>query len=210
MRSTDIRKGEDGVYRWTAEMNLYTNPTVLIMVWKIFFFICLGIFVFDILISMGDTDFWWDGFLGQLKIMGIITAGMTVLCALGYLVYALMMGGKYIVLFEMDENGVSHTQTEAQAKKARKIGAATAAAGALAGRPSAAGAGLISASRASMRSEFEKVRSIKAYPRRGVIKVNMLLEKNQVYIRPEDYGFVLKYITDRCPNAKKNAAASKQ
>ena len=36
----------DGKYRWVYEMNLYTNPTILFLVLKIFFWICFGLWVF--------------------------------------------------------------------------------------------------------------------------------------------------------------------
>ena len=37
-----ISLGQDGKYRWVYEMNLYTNPTILILLVKIFFWIFFG------------------------------------------------------------------------------------------------------------------------------------------------------------------------
>ena len=196
-----VRLFEDGKYRWVYEMSLFRNPTIFVLILKIFFFIFLGIFALMTIIGAGDSDFWWDGFLGNLKIFGIIFGGMIVLTGISYLIYAAIMGGKYIVEFEMDEYGINHRQTEKQAKKARGIGAATAIIGAASGRPGTAGAGLM-ATRTEMYSEFDKVRKVKAYPRRGLLKVNGLLNHNQVYALPEDFEFVRGFILSHCPNLK--------
>ena len=196
-----VRLFEDGKYRWVYEMSLFKNPTIFVLILKIFFFIILGIFAFMVILGSGDSDFWWDGFLNYLKIFGLIFAGMIVLTGVSYLIYAAIMGGKYIVEFEMDDKGVLHRQTEKQAKKTRGIGVATAVIGAAAGRPGSVGAGL-AATRTEMYSEFAKVRKVKAYPRRGLLKVNNLLNHNQVYAQPEDFEFVRGFIVSHCPNLK--------
>ena len=196
-----VRLFEDGKYRWVYEMSLFKNPTVFVLLLKIFSCIVLGIFAFTTIVGAGDRNFWWDGFLSNLKVFGIVFAVMIAIVGVSYLIYAAIMGGKYIVEFEMDENGVNHRQTEKQAKKARKIGAAAAVAGAASGRPAAAGAGL-AATRTEMYSEFAKVRKVKAYPRRGLLKVNGRLNHNQVYAQPEDFEFVRGFIVSHCPNLK--------
>ena len=201
--STRVTLCDDGKYRWTYEMSLLRNPTVFFLIWKIFFFIVLGLFVFLVLIGSGDIGFWWDGFLDTAKVFGFILIGMSALTAIGYLLYAAIMGGKYIVEFEMDEKGVNHKQTASQAKKAQKLGQATMIAGAAAGSIGTVGAG-INAQRVEMYTEFAKVRNVKAYPRRELIKVNESLEHNQVYAAKEDFEFVKNYIIAHCSNAKNN------
>ena len=53
-------------------------------------------------------------------------------------------------------------------------------------------------------SHFKKVRTVKAERKRNLIKVNEALTKNRIYVEdPEDYEFVLRYISERCPKAKK-------
>ena len=189
----------DGKYRWTYEMSLFKNPTVFLLVWKILFFIFLGVFA---VVNVSDYIRWGaEKVLENLPILGYILLGMTAVAGLGYLLYAAIMGGKYIVEFEMDENGVNHKQTESQAKKAKKLARATMLAGAASGRVGAIGAG-IAAQRTEMYSEFSKVRKIKAYPRRHLIKVNALLEHNQVYAPNEDFAFVHDYVVSHCLNIK--------
>ena len=193
----------DGKYRWTYEMSLFKNPTVFFLIWKIFFFIILGIFA---VITVIDAVEWSGEFGGRalenLKLFGIVAGGMTALVGISYLIYAAMMGGKYIVDFEMDGYGVKHAQTPAQAKKAKKIGQAAALTGAATGNWGAVGAG-INAQRTEMYSDFAKVRRVKAYPRRGLIKVNALLGRNQVYAQKDDFEFVRDFIISHCPDLKK-------
>lgn len=201
MASPGIRLCPDGKYRWTYEMSLFRDPSIFLLVWRIFFFIFLGIFA---MIMFFDTvNGYMDGgrLVDNLKIMGYVFIGMTVLVCLGYLVYAAAMGGKYIVDFEMDERGVNHKQTPAQAAKAKKIGALTAAVGAASGSLSAAGAGL-NAQRTEMYSDFSAVRKVKPYPRRHLIKVNGKLSRNQVYASAADFDFVRDYIISHCGGLK--------
>ena len=139
--------------------------------------------------------------LETLKIMGYFLIGMTVIVVVSYLIYAAVMGGSYIVEFEMDGKGISHRQIASQAKKARKIAAATVVAGLAAGRVSTVAAG-INSSRTEMYSDFSLVRKVKACPKRNTIKVNAPLSHNQVYALKEDFDFVKDYIISHCPNLK--------
>ena len=195
---------EDGKYRWTYELNLYKNPTVFFLVWKIFFFVILGIFAFTIIfdaVEWGGFDF--ERILESLKFLGFFMIGMTVLTAFGYFLYAVMAGGKYTVEFEMDAKGVNHKQTDSQAKRARKVGKALFAGGIATGRFTTAGIG-INSQRTEMYSDFEKTKKVKAYKRRNLIKVNGLLSHNQVYTAKGDFEFVKEFIISHCPNLKNN------
>lgn len=193
----------DGKYRWVYEMPILKNPTIFLLVWKIFFFILLGIFA---VASVFDAVEWpneiGERLLNNLKIFGYFILGMTILVGISMLLYAAIMGGKYVVLFEMDEAGVNHKQLPRQAKKAQVLGAITALAGLLSGSFSTVGAGVLSSARTEMYSEFSKVRKVKAYPRRHLIKVNQLLFKNQVYADPADYDFVLSFIQSHVPDQR--------
>jgi hypothetical protein len=197
----EVRLCKDGKYRWKYEVNMFTNPAILITVFKVFFFTIVGLFVvfgFFLYVIQGD----WEGLWGMTKAMFVALGGFFVLSLLGYLIVALMYHGKYIALFEMDENEVVHLQVPEQFKKARAVGTITAFAGMLSGRPGVAGAGLMSATRNASTSVFANVRKVK--PRRWLhlIKVNQLLNRNQVYVRKEDFDFVYDYIKSHCPRVK--------
>lgn len=64
------------------------------------------------------------------------------------------------------------------------------------------GIGINSAVRNSMTSEFKNVKEVRSLKRQHVIKVNQLLNHNQVYAKEADFDFVLEYITKHCVNAK--------
>lgn len=194
---------EDGVYRWRYDLNLYTNPMIFLLVWKIFFFIILGIFVIAMIADAVQwSDFFPDRLLVNLKFFGYITGGMTVLTVIGCLIYAAIMGGKYCVIFEMDDQGINHRQIEFQAEKARKLATVTSLAGVASKNITTVGVGM-NASRTEMYSQFDVVKKIIAYPNRHLIKVNGVLDHNQVYVRPEDFEFVHDYIVKHCPQAKR-------
>lgn len=200
--SENITLGPDGKYRWIYEMSLFKNPIVFFLIWKIFFFIVLGIGVFVNLVDIASNGFNSENFLGTLRIFGIVFLAMTGLVAVSYLIYAASMGGKYIVIFEMDECGINHKQLPKQAEKARRLGFTAASAGFAAGRSGAVGAGLAASARTEMYSEFARVKKIKSYPKRNLIKVSNTLSHNQVYAADVDFAFVEEYIRKRCGSAK--------
>lgn len=198
----ELMRNQIGQYQWIYEMSLLKDPTIFFLVWKIFFWILVGIFGFTMLVDLLQG---WGGeaILNSLRMLGYFLIGMTVLVSLGYLIYAAIMGGKYIVKFTMDEEGVNHEQIPAQAEKARKIGMITTAVGAMTGNFTTMGVGMNASARTEMYSAFARVRKVKLYPRRGLIKLNGILKHNQVYVSKGDYEFVRDYILARCVNAKK-------
>jgi hypothetical protein len=102
----------------------------------------------------------------------------------------------------MDDTSVENRPLPTEMKKTEAIGVLNVLMGLAAGNPTQVGIGLTVASNDSMTSDFANVRSIQGYPRRGVIKVNEPLAKNQVYVEKADYEFVYGFIRERCPNAK--------
>ena len=192
----------DGKYRWIYEVNLLRNPTVLFDVYKVLGMSIVILVVIVLLFALFSGDI----SLSFLKGLGVGALGavgfMLVLGALGYVVYALFTGKKYIVLFTLDEHELVHKQMPHTMKKARLIGELAMLAGALAGRPGVAGAGLLAASCDSLMSTLSDVKQV--VPRRwmNTIKVNETLFKNRVYVCDEDFDFVLQFLREHCPNAK--------
>ena len=192
--SPNITYGEDGTYRWAYELNLYKNPTILLLIWKISGGTCVVIWAFMVLLAVFDDGFSLEALVFPTQFMLPFTLGFFALCLVGHLLYALIMGGKYCVLFEMDEYGVNHIQMEPQVKKAEAIGLLTTLAGLAAGRPGVVGTGMLAGARSSMYSSFDAVESVEAFPSRNLIKLNEMLFKNQVYAADEDFDFVLGFI----------------
>ena len=119
-----------------------------------------------------------------------------------YLVYAAFMGGKYCVLFEMDDKGITHTQISTQLRKARTLSKMTILLGMMTGNIGTIGSGLLAGSRQSISSDWDKVKNVKSYPKRNIIKVNGLFNKNQIYASDKDFEFVRHFVKEHCRNAK--------
>lgn len=194
---------KDGKYRWIHEVNMFKNPSILLDVWKVLGITMLIVIVIVgfILVISGDLDV--DGMLGMGKAMLITAAIMAVLSIIGYLVYALIAGGKYIVLFTLDEKEVVHQQMPRSAKKGQIIGDLAILAGLATGRMGTIGTGMLAKSRTSMTTTLSDVKRLTPCPRMNMIKVNETLSKNRVYVCKEDFFLVYNFLCEHCMNTKK-------
>ena len=195
----EVRLCSDGKYRWVYEMNLLKNPTIFFTVLKVMMISVGIVWLFGLVIGIGNMSL--DYFLFWTKLTGIMIGMFFVLTIIGVLITAAVLG-KYVVLFEMDENEVTHIQMPRQVKKAEVIGLITALVGAMAKSPTTMGAGVLATAKTKSTSEFVNVRRVKARRRFNLIKVNQLFDKNQVYVADEDFDFVYNFIKSRCINAK--------
>ena len=187
----------DGVYRWVYEFPMMKNPVILFTVWKVLLVSCAICFVLvgvPLLFTEGPGSL-----TGVGMSLGLAMLILGVLSIVAYVILAASYGWKYMVLFEMDETKVRHIQMEKQFQKAEALGWLTAMAGLAAGNLSTAGSGMISGSRNSSTSMFADVRQVKANRAMHLIRVNQLLNRNQVYADGEDFDFVLQYILERVP-----------
>ena len=193
----------DGKYRWYYEFPMMKNPTLLFTVWKVLGLAFFIVWLFIFLISLGDVLSY--GFGSILKFTGAFLLLFLFFMGLGLIAYiflAAVYGWKYIVLFEMDEKEIAHIQMPKQFDKAQAMGWVTALAG-LAGKSlPAMGAGVLAASKNSSTSVFADVKEVKGVRQQHTIRVNQMLNRNQVYADDPDYDFVWNFITGRCPQAK--------
>lgn len=192
----------DGKYRWIFEFPMLKNPVILFTVFKV-----LGMSAAIIAIFMLLVDLIEDGSITPPDPDELMIAFWVILFFIGvviisYIILAAMYGFKYMVLFEMDEEKVVHIQMSKQFEKAQAIGWLTAMVGLASGRIGAAGTGMLAAARNTSTSDFVNVRQVIGNRWMRVIKVNKLLDHNQIYVEPSDYDFVFNYISQRCVNAK--------
>ena len=194
---------QDGKYRWVYDVNLFTNPTVFFDVVKVMLISLVIMVAIVLLIGLLGGDLDWD----LVKSMGIgfgwgslFVVGLSLV---GYLVYAIIVGGKYTVLFTLDEKELVHQEYGKSLDKAKLIGNLTMLAGVASGRVGTIGTGLLAKSRTTMTSELKNVRRV--IPRRwmNTIKVNQLLFKNRVYVKKADFDFVYQFLCEHCVNRKK-------
>ena len=144
-------------------------------------------------------QFSWDD--SKYGVLALLVFFLTSIPA--YLIVAKQYGGKYIILFEMNEEKIVHKQMKSQFKKTHALSAFTILAGIASGNPSMTGLGIMNATRDSMTSYYSAVRKIK--PRRflSLIKVNNLFQHNQVYVSKEDFDFVLNFLREHITNEKR-------
>lgn len=202
--SANIWLCPDGVYRWTYEMDLRRNPTIMFTVWKVLGIAFGAVLLFTLIVDLlQGTIASPADLLPTAKLFGILLGIFFVLSILAYLIVAALYGWKYQVLFEMTEEGVTHIQMPKQFQKAEALGWLTAFVGAMAGKPYMMGLGLHSASKSASTSEFKSVETVKVRRKRHTIHVNQLLDKNQVYAEDRDFDFVERFILARCVKAKR-------
>ena len=199
--SENIKKCDDGTYRWVYEFKMLKNPMILLGVQKIFLFILVGMWVVFGIFRIGRDGF-VGAFIAQTKELLIPAAALFVLSILGYILLACIYGWKYCVLFEMNETGIHHIQMKKQYKKAQALGWLAAMMGIVAGKPGMAGTGLLAATKNEQATEFRIVKRMRSFRAFHTIKLDGLLNHNQIYTQPEDYDFVLDYISKRIPKKK--------
>lgn len=196
--SPSIELCEDGRYRWVYEMNMYRNPTIPITI-SLVIALSVGItFLLVLMIGIFTNSFYGlDSFLGMVGAFVGILALLLVIGVIAYYVVAAMNGGRYIVLFEMDEEGFVHTQAPKQTTKAEALlwlGAL------VSGAPAGA---LLAASHTSTSTVFAQVSDVKVRRNRNVIYVNQKLSRNQIYAENADFDFVQDFVLSHVPSTAK-------
>ncbi|ETA82476.1 hypothetical protein [Youngiibacter fragilis] len=183
--------------QWMYEFSFWRNPAVLITTAKVLLISLLVPALFMFFITLGDGFGEAIGITGMILGYGIVL--LAGLLAIAYPLVGFINGGKYFVLFKMDDKGVNHMQLDRQFKKAQALGFLTALIGLSGGNLSAGGAGIMAATKQSLYTSFRKVKSVKAVRSRNTIYVNESMTRNQIYVENEDFDFVLDHILKRCP-----------
>ncbi len=183
--------------QWMYEFSFWKNPAILITVAKVLLISLFVPAIFMFVITLGDDFF--EAIKIAIMILGYGIIVMAILLAIAYPLLAFRYGGKYYVLFKMDDEGVNHIQLDKQYKKAQALGFLTALIGLSVGNLTTAGAGIMAATKQSLYTSFKKVKSIKSIKSRNTIYVNESMTRNQIYATIEDFDFVLEHIISRCP-----------
>ncbi|MBQ9048152.1 MAG: zinc ribbon domain-containing protein [Solobacterium sp.] len=189
----------DGVYRWVCERPMLKSFFLLFEIWRAIGIAAAIIVLFMLVMNLLSGNGLKGA--GGAFIAGILVFVILMVLSLpAYWIATKANNGKYTVLFEMDENGIDHTQIKTD--KARALEALTMLAGAKTKNYTMTGAGMLSAAGTSLYTRFSAVRKIQADASKCLIRLKGKLIRNQVYTDPEHYDFVLDYITSRCPQAE--------
>ena len=195
-------RGDNGKYYWAYELDLWHNLCNFYTVLKYFGIavVCLWVIEFLLLAFEGNLN---EGSITNMaKGMIVVSFIMMGLCVIAYPIYAAIMGGRYCVVFEMDEKGVRHTQMDKTADKAKVIGWL----GVLGGLMSRNGVAVIqgynAAQRNTLYSEFKSVKRVSAQRKYDLIRISQGLYQNQIFVDRETYDFVFGFISEHCKEAK--------
>lgn len=189
---------EDGTYNWIYCMKLLKNLSMLKFVTKVIAF-CYALMVIIIFVlTRGSGSILW-----LLGILGLCFAGVILIILFSFWLMDKIFKGSYMLIYEMNDEGIIFSQTTDQAQITRAIAATSAAVNAAGGNVGGVIAGTGLAMRPnSFPAAFSKVRSVKGIRRENLIWVNSFLQYLQVYVPDGAYDFVWEYITTRCVNAR--------
>ena len=197
--SARIRLCPDGKYRWSYEVNLWRNPSILLDLMKVAAVIMVGIWLLiEVLVPLFDGHFRWYRVWDDSKGFLWVVLAFLVLCLIGYVISGIASGGRYAAYFVMDEETITHQQMNKEVKRTQLIAAIN-----MMVDNDMGSAAVLAAAHEPFTTPYKRVRKIKAIRGRHLIKVDELLTKNRIYVEdPEDYEFVLRYISERCEKLK--------
>src|SRR5665648_87004 len=198
--SSGIEKGADGILRWVYEINMWKNPTLVVSIWKVLLLAALVPAFLFFFMSLGDGLS--AALILFIRILGITAGIITVLLLLAYPLIALLNGGKYCVVFEMDDNGIRHIQMQKQYERSRVFAMVVALSGVMSGSVQTTAAGLLAGSKKSSTSNFNNVKSITVRGKRHTIYVNENFSYNQVYAETQNFPFISEFIISHCKKAR--------
>ena len=194
-----IQLCDDGKYRWIYEFSMLKNPGILFTIMKILAIVSCAP---ALIVVLSDLDYGIEAFVSGIEVLGVMLIIMVPLALLSYFIVAALYGWKYIVLFEMDEKGVTHIQQDKQFKKAQGIAWLNMFLGAAGNNLSMTGHGLVLMTKNAMTSEFVRVKKVTCIVNRNTIKLDQPLTHNQIYVDKADWEFVRDYIVKHCVSAK--------
>ncbi|MBP5278915.1 MAG: hypothetical protein J6Z03_00390 [Erysipelotrichaceae bacterium] len=196
--SENITRDEEGRYYWVYEQPMLKSFFLLFEVWKVLAIAAVIVLVISLFFNLINGE-GMEGVIGSFKVCLLVLGILFVLSLPAYYIVTKANNNKYTVLFEMDKEGVDHTQIKTE--KALALEKLTMLVGAATGNRTAMSAGLLSATGGSLYSRFANVRKIKACPDKNLIKVDSRFIRNQIYAADEDFEFVYNYIVEHCPQA---------
>ena len=205
---------EDGIYRWSYDMDLWHDRYILRLVIKVLLLV-MGIptlFVLAMLLK-NLIPLLKSGLPGErimffirndlliVAIVGGLLVGMILLTLLIYIIAAAVVHGKYHLCYQMDESAVALVREPRKMDALNTFGTVVAVVGLAIGKPGDAmriGSTLAVAKNTGT-SRFESTRRVKILPERDLLDLREWFGMNQIYVPGEDYGFVKDFILERIP-----------
>jgi hypothetical protein len=200
-----VTLGDDGVYRWYYDMDMYRNKSMLYTLEKINLFIFLGVSLGGALfVGFMAHDFHASIVRGILLIGLAMGALMALLYVIGFYAAAWIKRGNYRIRFAMREDGIELIWSD-RLKEGLDTGRKVMAlAGAAVGSRGIRGRWRPTLDEVSKMS-FSTVFRCKSYLKWNMIDLSMLGGKFQVYASDEDFEWVERFILERIPQRASRA-----
>jgi len=189
-----VTKQEDGSYCWYYELDMFHNLSILMMLLKIMFWICLMMMAFALIVSGGGSGSNPMSFMGFVGLLGL---GMILLTVLIYYLTAFIMHGCYRMHFAMNEKCIGLYYSERTLQMMGTLAGATSAAGRIAGRGAQASrlGGQIRRMQDNAILNLGSLRHMSIDPEHDLLCLRELLViQHMIFVRKEDYAFVRDWV----------------
>ena len=196
-----VTQGEDGVYRWYFDMDMFENKSMLYMLEKVNLFTFLGVSIGGALLIMaveGNASF----ARGILLIGLALGALMALLYWIGFYIFAGLKRGNYRIHFAMSEEGIELVWSDRLKEGFALGGKVLSITGAAIGSRMVRGRWRPTLNEVSS-VPFSTVIRIRRYPRWNLLDLSVPGGKFQVYADNADIDWVESYILSRTRSAKR-------
>ncbi len=192
---------EKGIYHWIYEMDMKQDRSILRLILKIVLWCMIGILALIMILCLHD-GMSLSAFMENAWIILLCLAVIIAICFFAYWLVSKMYGGRYVMLYDMDEEGIAFSQTYDEAEKTRLLAAFSSLAGAAVGNHGLAASGMAAAGNTGGYSRFAKVRRVTVKKNENRIDLYSPFLLNMIYIDPKDFDFVEEFICKRCTKAR--------
>ncbi len=194
----------DSNYTWDYRMRIFKDASVPKTLIKIFLFTVIAIMVFVLALALIEGDLTTSVFIEVAEGFGLVFLGLTVLTLLSYyVVFAAIHGGKYDIVYKMDDKGVSFITAKGTMDKVKKTALLGAVAGIAAGSLPTVGSSILAATRSSMYTKFAAVTKVVIYGRnKKLVLTESHIAKNHIYAQQDNFEQISKHILGKCTKAK--------
>ena len=172
--------------RWRSSVPILGTP-IIVRQLALAIGLPFGIVILVLLVASGGDRYAWYG-------LGLVA----LLLAVTWLAVRILYGGRYDAEFLLDAEGALASLDTTSRKRSRAVSGLAVAAGAAAGRPTVAGAGLLAAGNQAQYLTWPEVRRVDQDRRhRTIVLRGPLVAHVALFCTTENFDDVLAYVTAR-------------
>ena len=193
-----VTGGEDGVYRWSFDIDLKRDHYVRNLTLKIALLVCGiccgGISLMALLMDRASMA--WIPLACGAAVMAVTM--------LSFWLYSLMVHGTCTLGYEMDETSIRMVRSPREQRIMNAVGPAVMILGAATGHAAeglARGAMLAGAAQAGC-FRLNRIRRIREYPEKNLITARTLLSTCHIWVPAEDFSLVRDLLAERASGTK--------